>query len=248
MNLEKISTEPNKEINKEDIKDLTKWLLEQIKEYQRIMYAQKKYSLLIIFQWMDAAWKDGAVKDIFSGINPLWCRVFWWKAPTQEELEHDFLRRIHKHTPERWMIHIFNRSHYEDILVPTVENLFPKEIIDRRYDHINSFEKLLADNDTHVLKFYLHISPEEQKVRLKERLENPQKFWKHNDWDRESRKKWDQYREVYHTIFNKCNETPRYIIPADTNRRKVYQVAQIIVQHFEQMALKRPELETKKFD
>lgn len=248
MDLEKISTEPNKDINKEDIKSLTESLLEQIRAYQRIMYAQKKYSLLIIFQWMDAAGKDGAVKDIFSGINPLGCRVFSRKAPNQEEKDHDFLWRIHKRVPEKGMIHIFNRSHYEDILVPTVEWLFSKEIIEKRYSHINNFEKLILDNDTHILKFYLHISPEEQKIRLKERLENPQKYRKHNDGDRESRKKWDKYRDVYHTIFNQCNEIPRHIIPADTNRWKVYQVAQVIVEHFEQMSLKWPELETDKFD
>lgn len=248
MDLEKISTEPNKDIKKEDIKSLTESLLEQIRAYQRIMYAQKKYSLLIIFQWMDAAGKDGAVKDIFSGVNPLWCRIFSRKAPNQEELEHDSLWRIHKRVPERGMIHIFNRSHYEDILVPTVDWLFSKEIIEKRYDHINNFERLLLDNDTHVLKFYLHISPEEQKVRLKERLENPQKYWKHNDWDRESRKKWDEFRKVYHSIFNNCNEIPRHIIPADANRWKVYQIAKVIVEHFEQMDLKRPELETDKFN
>lgn len=248
MDLEKIATTPDKEINKEDIKWLTESLLEQIKAYQRIMYAQKKYSLLIIFQGMDAAGKDGAVKDIFSWINPLWCRVFSRKAPNEEEREHDFLWRIHQRVPERGMIHIFNRSHYEDVLVPSVEWLFSKEIIEKRYSHINNFERLLLDNDTHVLKFYLHISPEEQKVRLKERLENPQKFWKHNDGDRESRKKWDQYRNVYHTIFNECSEVPRHIIPADTNRWKVYQIAQVIVEHFEQMSLKRPELESAKFD
>lgn len=248
MDLEKISTTPNKNIDKEDIKELTKELLEQIRLYQLIMFAQKKYSLLIIFQWMDAAGKDGAVKNIFSGINPLWCRVFSRKAPNNEEMEHDFLWRIHQHVPERWMIHIFNRSHYEDILVPTVEDLFSNEVIEKRYEHINNFEKLLLDNDTHILKFYLHISPEEQKERLKERLENPQKYWKHNDWDRESRKKWNNYREVYHTIFNKCNDIPRHIIPSDTNRWKVYQIAQVIIAYFEQMNLKRPELETEKFN
>lgn len=248
MNLDNIPTYPSDEVNKEDIKQITNSLLEQIKEYQRIMYAQNKYSMLIIFQWMDAAWKDGAVKNIFTGINPLWCRVFSWKAPNPEEREHDFLWRIHNHVPERWMIHIFNRSHYEDILVPTVKWLFPEEEIEKRYQHINNFEQLLLDNDTHVLKFYLHISPEEQKVRLKERLENPQKFWKHNDEDRESRKKWDEYRDVYHKIFDKCNTIPWHIIPADKNRWKVYQVAQVILEHFEQMNLKWPWLETEKFD
>jgi polyphosphate kinase 2 (PPK2 family) len=146
------------------------------------------------------------------------------------------------------MIHIHNRSHYEDILVPTVEKLFSKEIIEKRYTHINNFEALLKDSNTHVLKFYLHISEDEQKARLKERLENPEKFWKHNDGDRDSRKKRDDYREVYHDIFDKCNETPWHIIAADKNRWKVHQIAQVLVDTFEKIDLKRPELETKKFD
>lgn len=248
MKLQDINTLPADTIKKEDIEPLIEDLLEQIRDYQRIMYAQKKYSMLIIFQWMDAAGKDGAVKDIFTGINPLWCRVFSWKAPTEEQREHDFLWRIHKQVPERGMIHIFNRSHYEDILVPTVENLFSKDIIEKRYDHINNFEKLILDNDTHILKFYLHLSPEEQKIKLEERLKNPEKFRKHNDGDRESRKKWDDYMEVYHSIFKKCNIVPWHIIPSDKNRWKVYHIAQVIVEHFESMNLQWPELETEKFD
>jgi PPK2 family polyphosphate:nucleotide phosphotransferase len=248
MQLKNITTLPPKDMEKDFIKEDTEILLEKIREYQRIMYAQKKYSMLIIFQAMDAAGKDGAVKDIFSGINPLWCRVFWRKAPTEIELEHDFLRRIHKSTPEKWMIHIFNRSHYEDILVPHVEWLLSKEIIEKRFTHVNNFEELLADNNTHVLKFYLHISREEQKERLEERLENPQKFRKHNDNDRESRKKRDEYTETYEQIFNNCTVTPRHVIPADKNRWKVHQIAQIIVSEFEKMDLQRPWLETEKFD
>lgn len=248
MHLKTIATIPEAWIEKEDIKDITEELLEKIKSFQRILYAQRKHSLLIIFQGMDASWKDGVVKDIFTGINPLWCRVFSRKAPTPEELDHDFLRRIHKRTPEKWMIHIFNRSHYEDILVPSVEKIYPKELIEKRYDHINNFEKLLSDHNTKILKFYLHISQEEQKVRLKERLENPLKFRKHNDGDRDSRKKRDEYREVYENIFKRCNDVPRYIIPSDKNWWKVYNVAQIIVQAFNEMDLYRPKLETEKFD
>jgi len=248
MKLHDISTTPPDKVNKEDIKELTQELLEQIKKHQRIMYAQNKYSLLIILQGMDAAGKDGAVKDIFTGINPLGCRVFSFKAPTALEKEHDFLWRIHQVMPERGMIHIFNRSHYEDILVPAVENLFDKEIIERRYQHINNFEQLLQDNNTIVLKFYLHISNEEQKQRLEERLQNPYKFRKHNDGDRDSRKKWDEYITIYQNIFEKCNTIPRHIIPGDKNRRKVYQIAQIVVEHFEKLDLEWPKLETEKFD
>lgn len=145
------------------------------------------------------------------------------------------------------MIHVFNRSHYEDILVPTVEEAYSKKFIDERYGHINDFERLLTHNHTTVLKFYLHISPEEQKRRLTERLQNPEKFWKHNDNDRESRAKWDQYVDVYHTIFNKCSDIPWHIIPSDENRWKVYLVAKKIAETLKDMHLARPDLETQKF-
>ena len=145
------------------------------------------------------------------------------------------------------MIHVFNRSHYEDILVPTVEGIYSKKYIDERYEHINDFERLLAHNHTTVLKFYLHISPEEQKRRLTERLQNPEKFRKHNDNDRESRAKWDQYVDVYHTIFAKCSDTPWHIIPSDENRWKVYLVAKKIAETLKDMHLAWPDLETQKF-
>ncbi len=242
--LEDISTTAPDFLDKDNIKDETDLLVEKIDNYQNIMYAQGKYSLLIILQGMDASGKDGAVRHIFSGVNPMGCSVVSFKGPTEEELAHDYLRRIHQHTPKKWMIQIFNRSHYEDILVPTVEELLPQEVIDKRYEHINNFEKLLTDHDTIVLKFYLHISSKEQKKRLKERMEDPHKYWKHNDDDRDSRKKWDDYMDVYDTIFARCNEIPRHIIPSDDNRYKVNQIAKVIVETFEGLDLKWPDLET----
>lgn len=196
---------------------------------------------------MDASGKDGTVRKIFSGVNPLGCRVYSFKAPTHEELAHDFLWRVHKITPEKGMIHVFNRSHYEDILVPLVEDIYPKKYVDERYELINDFEKLLAHNNTTVLKFYLHISPEEQKRRLTERLQNPEKYWKHNDNDRESRAKWDEYVEVYHTIFSKCNDVPWHVIPSDENRWRIYLIAKKIVETLKEMHLTWPGLETEKF-
>lgn len=243
--LDDISTDAPDFLDKDHIKDETDILVEKINNYQNIMYAQGKYSILIIFQGMDASGKDGAVRHVFSGVNPLGCKVISFKAPTHEEANHDFIRRIHRHTPEKGMIQIFNRSHYEDILVPTVEELFPEEIIDKRYEHINNFERLLTDHNTIVLKFYLHISAKEQKKRLKERMEDPHKFRKHNDGDRDSRKKRSDYMEVYENIFEKCNEIPRHIIPADQNWYKVNQIAKVIVEAFEKMDLKRPGLETE---
>lgn len=244
IDIEKISTDAPDFLDKDNVKDETDILVEKIWNYQNIMYAQGKYSLLIIMQGMDASGKDGAVRHIFTGVNPMWCSVVSFKAPTAEELDHDYLRRIHQHTPKRGMIQIFNRSHYEDILVPTVEKLFPEEEIEKRYEHINNFERLLTDNNTIVLKFYLHISSKEQKKRLKERMEDPHKYWKHNDDDRNSRKRWDNYMEAYNNVFARCNEVPWHIIPADQNRYKVNQIAKVIVETFESLDLKWPGLET----
>jgi PPK2 family polyphosphate:nucleotide phosphotransferase len=222
-------------------------MLEQIKAYQRMMYAQWKYSILIILQWMDASGKDWAVRQIFSWINPLGCQVHGFVKPTKQEMGHDFLWRVHKRTPEAWMIHIFNRSHYEDILVPTVEWYGTKKQLAQRVKHINDFEQLLTENNTYILKCYLHLSKDEQKKRLEERLTIPRKFWKHNDNDWESRKKWDMYRETYHSIFADCNVVPWTIVPTDKNRWKVYCITKALIKTFEEMSLERPELETEKF-
>ena len=247
IDLKKISTTPPKNVKKKKVKKETKKMLEQIKAYQRMMYAQWKYSILIILQWMDASWKDWAVRQIFSWINPLWCQVHGFVKPTQEEQDHDFLWRVHKKTPAAWMIHIFNRSHYEDILVPTVEGYATPKTIKQRIDHINDFEKLLIENDTYILKCYLHLSKDEQKERLEERLTIPRKFWKHNDNDRESRKKRDLYQDTYHMIFKKCDTVPWTIVPTDKNRWKVYCITKALIETFEAMSLERPELETEKF-
>jgi PPK2 family polyphosphate:nucleotide phosphotransferase len=249
VQLDKIATIAGNKIDKEAIKAKTLKLHEKIVMYQRMMYAEGKHSLLIIFQGMDASGKDGSVRRIFSGVNPLGCNVVGFKKPTPIEIGHDFLRRIHQHTPERGMIQIFNRSHYEDILVPSVEKYIDKNHINARYDDINNFEKLLADHDTTVLKFYLHISRDEQLERLEERLHNPEKYRKHNDGDRDSREKWDAYMKVYHEIFEKTStkHAPWHVIEADQNRWKVYQISEVIVKAFEKMNPQWPELETEKF-
>lgn len=249
IDLSKIPNRPDKDmVKKDDIKEKTQKMLEKIAEYQRIMYAQEKYSMLIILQWMDAAGKDWTIRDIFTGVNPLGCKVFGFKKPTDEEASHDFLRRIHEHTPANGMIHIFNRSHYEDVLVPAVEKYASKKEIETRYEHINAFERLLEDNDTKVLKFYLHISREEQKKKLEKRIELPQKHWKHNDGDRDSRAKWDCYMDEYHKIFKKCDAIPWHVIPADKKWWKIYNVCKVIIDAFEEMDLKWPKLETELFN
>lgn len=234
-------------LDKRKTKDENKAMIDEIAELQRVLFAEEQQSVLIILQGVDAAGKDGTVRSIFKGINPLGCQVFGFKKPTEEEFAHDFLWRIHQRVPRKGMIHIFNRSHYEDILVPSVEGFYDKERIERRYDHINHFEQLLEDNGTRVLKFYLHISKEEQLERLTERINNPQKHWKHNDGDWDSRKKWDDYMEVYERIFEKCNTVPWHIVPADRNWIKINAIAKVLLETLKEMQLSWPDLETEKF-
>jgi PPK2 family polyphosphate:nucleotide phosphotransferase len=205
-----LSEVPTKSIDraqKENIKKENEALVKEIIDFQRRMYADSQHSMLVIFQGMDASGKDSATRKVFSGVNPLGIKVHSFKKPSDEELKHDFLWRVHKYVPAKGMIQVFNRSHYEDILVPSVEGYLSPEFIEQRYDQINHFEKLLMNgNRTTILKFYLHTSKEEQLERLTERLENPEKHWKHNDGDWTTREKWNEYRAVYERIFERCNE------------------------------------------
>ncbi|WP_066757124.1 PPK2 family polyphosphate kinase [Crocinitomix algicola] len=236
-----------KDLDKKAIKQVNDQLIEEIARLQRLLYAEQKHSVLIVLQGLDAAGKDGAIRSIFSAVNPLGCKVHAFKKPTEEEFGHDFLWRVHKRVPQKGMIHIFNRSHYEDILVPSVEGYFSKETINARFDHINNFERLLEDGGTKILKFYLHISKHEQLERLTERLENPEKHWKHNDGDWESRKKWESYMNVYEEIFKRCNEVPWHIVPSDRNWVKVNYIANVLLDTLKGLNSKWPGLETERF-
>ncbi len=245
--LSKINPRGNAALDKESVKRENKKIIAEIAELQKVLYAQQKHSVLIVLQGVDAAGKDGTVRNIFKGINPLGSNVYSFKKPTEEEFAHDFLWRVHKLTPRKGMIHIFNRSHYEDILVPSVEGYYTQERIDARYHHINNFERLLTDSGVVILKFYLHISKEEQLERLTERIENPEKFWKHNDGDWDSRKKWDAYMEVYEEIFKRCNEVPWHIVPANRNWVKVNTVAKILLKMLKELDMTWPGLITERF-
>lgn len=242
INLHKIDTVPPKGLDKARTVAKTQKMIKKIQAYQYKMYAEGKRSLLIILQGIDAAGKDGVVRHIFSGMNPLGTKATSFRAPTKEELAHDFLWRIHKATPEVGEVRIFNRSHYEDILVPTIEKTFDKDIIKNRYHQINNFEKLLQENGTTIVKFYLHISKDKQKEKLNERLTDPTKYWKHNIGDWDTRDDFDDYMKVYEDIFAKCNEPEWNIIPADKNWYKLYQVSKILLKVFESMNLKWPQL------
>ena len=186
-------------------------------DLQEILAAAQKQSLLIILQGMDTSGKDGTIRHVFSGINPQGCEVHAFKQPTPEELAHDFLWRIHKVTPAKGMMGIFNRSHYEDVLVARVHNLVPEAIWSRRYKEINAFEKLLANSGTIVLKFFLHISYDEQERRLLAREQDKDKAWKLSASDWAERKYWNDYQDAYEDALSKCStdEAPWYIVPAN---------------------------------
>lgn len=234
-------------LDKEKIKAETKAILKEIGALQYQMYAESKHSLLIVLQGLDASGKDGLTRGLLDYCNPVGLLVHSFKKPTPLEYSHDFLWRVHQHVPPHGMIQVFIRSHYEDILVPTVENFFSPDKIDERYEIINNFEKLLEQNGTKVLKFFLNVSKEAQLERLNERLENPEKFWKHNDGDWHTREKFDEYQKSYDTIFARCSYIPWHYIPADSNWQKLYFVAKVVLETLKSLNIEWPELKTERF-
>jgi PPK2 family polyphosphate:nucleotide phosphotransferase len=224
--LSKIDTRAPKDLDKKETKEKTEVLLKELDELQNLLYAEGKNSVLVVIQGMDASGKDGVIKNVFSYMNPLGVLAKPWKAPTPDELAHDFLWRIHQHTPGKGMIQLFNRSHYEDVLITRVHKWCDDDTAKKRMKAINDFEQLLQEhNNTHILKFYLHISREEQKQRLEERLKDPAKMWKYNEKDFEEAKLWDDYMKVYEDCFENCSNPPWTIIPADQNWYKEYLIA-----------------------
>jgi len=205
-------------------------LRNQLVDYQRALYAENSRSLLVVFQALDCGGKDGTIRKVFQGLNPQGVRVASFKRPSETELEHDFLWRIHPHTPARGMIAVFNRSHYEDVLVPLVEELVPQELIQQRYRHINEFEKCLIDHGTTIVKFFLNISKDEQARRLQERLKRPDKQWKFELQDLEKRADWDKYMSAFNSLFEACSpdHAPWHIIPADDKWYRNLSVTRII--------------------
>lgn len=226
INLKDISTRAPKELDKTETKKKTEAILEELDELQNLLFAESKYSVLVVIQGMDGSGKDGVIRNVLGNMNPQGVTVKSYKAPTPEELSHDFLWRIHHHAPAHGMIQIFNRSHYEDILVTRVHKWCDDETARKRMNAINDFEKLLQEhNNTHILKFYLHISPEEQHERLSERMKDPAKMWKYNEKDFEEAKLWDVYMDMYNDCFNNCNTPAWTIVPADQDWYKEYMIA-----------------------
>jgi len=246
IKISEISAKPPEGLDKKDAKKLTKKLVEELEDLQRVMYAEGKHSLLVVFQGMDASGKDGATRKVFGNINPAGCRVHSFKKPTDEEFAHDFLWRAHKVAPAKGMIQIFNRSHYEDVLIQRVHNWIDMDKVHNRYEHINNFEKLLKDTGTHILKFYLHISFEEQLVQLTERKTEPTKHWKHNDNDWKEREHWEEYMLAYEDCFEHCSpEIPWTIVPSNDNWYKEYVIAKKVVETLRVLEMKYPPLETE---
>lgn len=226
IKLADISTRAPKELDKKEIKGQTLDILQELNDLQNLLYAEGKHSILIVIQGMDGSGKDGAIRNVFTSMNPQGVNVKSYKAPTPEELSHDFLWRVHQHSPAKGMIQIFNRSHYEDILITRVHKWCDDNTAKKRMEAINNFEQLMmGHNRTHILKFYLHISPDEQHDRLAERMKDPAKMWKYNENDFEEAKLWDIYMQMYEDCFNNCNNPPWIIVPADQNWYKEYIIA-----------------------
>jgi PPK2 family polyphosphate:nucleotide phosphotransferase len=218
----------------------------KLDQLQELLYAEKKHALLIVLQAMDAGGKDSTIRHVMSGVNPQSCSVTSFKVPTPEELAHDFLWRVHKAVPIKGNIGIFNRSHYEDVLVVRVHKLAPKEVWSKRYQHINDFEHLLADDSSmKILKFFLHISKDEQKKRFEQRLTDPRKMWKVSPADFEERKHWDEYMSAYEDALSKCSVewAPWYVIPANKKWFRNLAVSRIVVEALESLKMKYPKIE-----
>ena len=217
--------------------------IQKMQELQYLMYAERKHSLLIVLQGLDAAGKDGVVRHVLTGMNPSGCVAVNFKQPTANELAHDFLWRVHPHVPAKGLVAIFNRSHYEDVLVARVHNLVPEKVWSKRYDQINDFEQLIAtENNTTILKFFLHISKNEQLARFKKRLDDPARQWKISESDYSEREFWNDYTEAFEDVLTKTStdRAPWFIIPSNHKWFRDLSIAQIITRKMEEMDMQMP--------
>jgi len=218
-------------------------LKEKLFDLQGLMYADNRYALLVVIQAMDAGGKDGLIRNVLAAFNPQGCIVMPFKVPSEEERDHDFLWRIHHAIPRKGEINIFNRSHYEDVLVVRVHNLVPKDVWKERYDQINEFERYLADNKVVIRKFYLHISKKEQEERILKRLMDPKKNWKFSAADLKERDYWNDYMEAFEDVLSKCStkSAPWYIVPSDKKWYRNLVVARVLAETMEGLDMKWPE-------
>ncbi len=242
IDLNTISTQPPSGASKKDTKAGLLKLHEELFELQNKFYADGRFGLLIILQGMDTSGKDGTIRNAFRGMNPQGVHVKSFKKPTEEELRHDFLWRVYPHIPQKGMIQVFNRSYYEDIVVPKVTLTHSEEIIKHRCMLLKHLEQHLEQNNIHVLKFFLHISKEEQKERINERLTKPYKRWKYSAEDEKAASQWEVYREAYNMALNYCDDPSWHIIPADKRWYRNYSVAKILTEHLKKHNLKYPNI------
>jgi PPK2 family polyphosphate:nucleotide phosphotransferase len=217
--------------------------VEHIALLQERLMAEHKRALLVVLQALDAAGKDGTTRAVFSGVNPQGCLVHSFKAPTSAELERDFLWRVHQVVPPHGHVGIWNRSHYEDVLVVRVDSLAPKPVWSKRYEQINDFERLLTESGTEILKIFLHVSRDEQAVRLRERIADPQKRWKFSPDDLRKRRQWDDYMAAFEDVLHRCgtSHAPWHVVPADRNWVRNLAVSEIVRAKLEAMDPKIPE-------
>lgn len=229
---------------KEGLAELEK-LNGKFEPLQELLYAEHKHKLLVVLQAMDTGGKDGVVRRVFDGVNPSGVRVVSFKAPSAEELDHDYLWRVHKNVPGKGEMVVFNRSHYEDVLVVRVHNLVPPEVWSKRFDQVNAFEKTLAENGTTILKFFLHIDLDEQKERLQARLDDPTKRWKFRLGDLAERKRWSEYMQAYEDVLSKTStkHAPWYIVPANRKWFRDLLISTVLVETLEGLKMKYPEPE-----
>ena len=229
----------------DELKKKTEGLLERLTDLQARLYAESKRSLLVVLQGRDTCGKDGTIRRVFDAVNPQGCVVTTFKTPSALELSHDYLWRIHHAVPAKGTIGIFNRSHYEDVLVVRVRELVPRAVWAKRYQQINDFERMLSENGVTILKFFLHISREEQKERLVARLEHPSKQWKFNEGDLGERALWDRYTAAYRDALRACSTpwAPWFVVPADKKKVRDYLVAQVVVDTLVRMAPRYPKAE-----
>lgn len=218
------------------------YYVKKMHDLQYLLYAEGKRSLLICLQGRDAAGKDGTINHVLTGMNPQGCTVTGFKVPSKEEASHDFLWRYHKAAPACGHVAIFNRSHYEEVLIQRVHNMVPQKIWSKRYEYINDFERMLYENGTHILKFYLHIDPEEQLKRFKKRIEDPARHWKISDADYAERPYWDAYTQAFEDALSKCSTkyAPWFIIPANHKWFRNLTISRIVSDYLESLNMKFP--------
>jgi PPK2 family polyphosphate:nucleotide phosphotransferase len=247
IQLDKISTRAPASWDKDATRHKLTSVLQELDELQNLLYAEGKHAILVVLQGMDASGKDGLIRDVFSTVNLQGIQVKSFKEPTEEELAHDFLWRIHQHTPARGMVQIFNRSHYEDVLVTRVEGIIDDKMAVERMNAINDFERMLAgQNNTQILKFYLHVSKKEQMERLDERMKVREKMWKYNADDINTVRHRNKYLRYYEDIFARCGDIPWHIVPADQNWYKSYIVATTLLETLKSLDMQYPGMKQKK--